>query len=126
MPLTGNLENATNQAMSLPHPRDGTHTALGIKTMRKMFKKHGRKGVPRVGVVITDGISKNTEETAKQSDRARKENVNMFAVGVTQLIAMNELKAIASSPAQVLKVNNFDELARSMGSLVMLVCPSKF
>ncbi|KAL5006241.1 hypothetical protein ScPMuIL_015047 [Solemya velum] len=122
--VSGNPVALQQQTLRLPHPRDGTNTSLGIKTMTEMFLTQGRPNVPTVGIVITDGISKNPDETAREAAIARALGINMFAVGVTNLIDMNELQSIASSDNQVLSVANFNELAKSMGSLVMLVCPT--
>lgn len=98
----------------------------GIKSLRKMFSQQGRPGVPRVGVVITDGISKNPRDTAKESELARSEGVKLYAVGVSDLIAENELKSIASNGTRVLSVTSFDQLKLVFSSLVVQVCNSCF
>lgn len=49
------------------HPRDGTNTSLGIAKARGMFRKKGRKNVPWVCIVITDGNSKEPAKTANES-----------------------------------------------------------
>jgi hypothetical protein len=41
--------------------------------------------------VITDGISKDPEKTAKQAVITRNSGVTIFAVGVSQLIDKEEL-----------------------------------
>lgn len=125
--LTDDKKALRKQALNMPHPREGTETQLGIKTMRKMFKnkKYHRPGVPTVGIVLTDGISRNPEKTRKEAEKIKALGVDMFAVGVTDLIDENELNGIASNPKQVLKVTSFDELVASIEKLIHIVCPSK-
>ncbi|XP_061172939.1 protein PIF-like [Saccostrea echinata] len=124
IPLSANRQQLKNKIMGLRHPRDGTRTDLGIKSLRKMFSSQGRPGVPRVGVVITDGISKNPRDTAKESALARSEGIKLYAVGVSDLIAENELKSIASNGTRVLSVSSFDQLKLVFSSLVVQVCPT--
>lgn len=87
-----------------------------------MFTEQGRPGVPRVGVIITDGISKDPKATAKESEFARSEGIKLYAVGVSDLIAENELKSIASNGTKVLSVTSFDQLKLVFSSLVVQVC----
>ena len=87
--------------------------------------RQGREGVPTVGIVVTDGISKDPGETKKQANLAKDMGVNMFAVGVARKIDYDELNAIASNKKQVVMVDSFDELAQNIGKLVKLVCPGK-
>lgn len=54
------------------HPRDGTKTSLGIIKMRELFKKGGRKGVPWVCIVVTDGLSKDPPKTMKEAAIAKE------------------------------------------------------
>lgn len=124
--ISGDVVALQKQALNLPHPREGTNTAFGIKTMTEMFLKQGRRNVPTLGIVITDGISKNPSMTAREAAIARAAGINMFVVGITNLIDIDELRAIASSDDQVLSITSFNELANAMRSLVMLVCPSKY
>lgn len=86
-----------------------------------MFSTQGRPGVPRVGVIITDGMSKNPRDTAKESELARTEGIKLYAVGVSNLIAENELKSIASNGTRVLSVSSFDQLKHVFSSLVVQV-----
>nr|QDO66815.1 hypothetical protein [Pinctada fucata] len=124
VPLTSDKWTLQKEAEKLPHPRDGTNTALGIETMKELFQASPRPGVPKVGIVVTDGISKNTTETVIQANLTKDLGINMFSVGVSQLIDMPELIGIASSERQVLTVDSFDALARNIEELVLLVCPT--
>lgn len=96
----------------------------GIKAMREMFQKQGRKDVPKVGIVITDGISKDPEKTAQQSLITKTSGVTIFAVGVSQLIDKIELISIASGADKVLSISTFDQLKSVVSTLVKEVCPT--
>ncbi|KAK3591864.1 hypothetical protein CHS0354_005067 [Potamilus streckersoni] len=126
VPMNGDSDYLIKMARLLHHPRDGTNTAKGIKKMREFFQADGRPGVPWLGIVITDGISKNPLETKEQADYAKAEGVSMFAVGVTNLINKNELNAIASTPRQVLMLQSFSQLKDELINLMKKVCPCDF
>lgn len=115
-------------AMSLPHPREGTNTAAGIKTMAEIFGVARRPGVPQIGVVITDGESISPAETARQSRIAKDLGITMYAVGVgiSNFTNSSDLYAIASSNANILSVDSFGSLSNKLQEVVQLVCPSKY
>lgn len=124
VPLSYDPVYLKDQASIMPHPREGTNTHLGIEEMIDMFKKDKRDGVPMAGVVVTDGISKEKENTLLQSRLARDLGINMFSVGVGRYTEEEELRGIASNPDQAIKVESFDELLKILSKLVQLVCPS--
>lgn len=125
VPLTENSDHLELEAGSLYQPREGTHTDEGIAEMIRLFGINPRKNVPKVGVVLTDGLSKNPLDTAKQAAEARTKGINMFAVGVTNLIEMSELQAISSTKDQVIFVSSFKQLENAIVRLMHKVCPSK-
>lgn len=69
-------------------------------------------GVPNVGIVITDGRSQNMEQTWKEAVSNRRENIHMLAIGVGGSIRYEELRMIASAPAEsnVWTVASFNDL----------------
>ncbi|KAL5006098.1 hypothetical protein ScPMuIL_017256 [Solemya velum] len=121
--LSGDKGVLQEDISTLPHPQDGTETYEGIQAMTDMILSQGRPDVPKVGVVITDGKSKNSSRTAAAAEDARNMGIKMLAVGVTREIEMEELQAIASKNKWVLSVDGFDELANALKSLVTLICP---
>ncbi|KAK3604335.1 hypothetical protein CHS0354_038673 [Potamilus streckersoni] len=125
IPLSGNKADLKGKIIALPHPRDGTRTDLGIAMMTEMFGFQGRTSAARIGIVITDGISMNRTETTNRANRAKAEGINMFAVGVTNLVDNIELDAIASSPVQVLSVDSFDQLKNNIFSLLSTFCKTE-
>ncbi|XP_052799564.1 sushi, von Willebrand factor type A, EGF and pentraxin domain-containing protein 1-like [Mya arenaria] len=126
VPLTDNRELLMQETINLVHPRDGTMTNLGIEKMIELFKDPvhgGRKDVPWICIVITDGQSKFPQRTFKQAENAKSLGINMFTVGISHFIDENELKKIATTPNQVLTLNTFDQLLVSLQSLMKVVCP---
>ena len=124
VPLSDDPVYLKNQARIMPHPREGTNTHLGIEAMTELFRKDGRDGVPKAGVVVTDGISKESDKTLRFAQIARDLGINMFSVGVGRYTEEKELIGIASAPNQAINVESFDELLSILTKLVQLVCPS--
>jgi uncharacterized protein YegL len=124
VPLSDDPVYLTEQALAMPHPREGTETHLGIAAMLEIFRKQRREGVPMAGIVVTDGISKDDEGTLFQAQMAKDEGINMFSVGVGRYTDEKELRGIASTRTQAINVTSFDELMPALQELVQLVCPS--
>ena len=81
MPMTFDADLVRTKAQTLPHPMDGTATYLGIAEMRKIFMSDERRithrDVPAVGLVLTDGRSKNMTRTIAQAKLARDQGVEV-------------------------------------------------
>ncbi|ESO97635.1 hypothetical protein LOTGIDRAFT_228264 [Lottia gigantea] len=122
--ISGNAGHIIPGIRALPHPRDGTNTALAIAEMNDMVAAQRRPGVPVVGVVITDGISKDQAATAQQAAIARNQGINMFAIGVGINVDTTELKSIASNDQQVLTTVNFNQLGSLLSNFIQVVCPT--
>lgn len=90
--------------------------------MREIFQADGRRNVPWVCVVITDGISKNPPATIMEAKLAAKMGISMFAVGIGQKIAIKELEGIASTQNQVMAINDFSELRNILQSMMFRIC----
>lgn len=75
-------QHLTRAAEAALHPRDGTHTHKGIAKMIEEFNTNGRKGVPWVCIMITDGISKFPEKTIQVAKLA-KEKGKTLLISVT-------------------------------------------
>ena len=121
-PFSADFDYLMRASTTLSHPREGTDTARGIRHMRKMFKRYGRPNLPWVAVVITDGISKNFDATAREAELAKEMGISLFAVGVTHRINRQELMAIADTPKQVLFLDNFQELQTRLFRMMKTIC----
>lgn len=95
--------------------RTSTNTADALMRLRRgVFVQEGGArrtdmAIPRVAVVITDGRSNvNQSLTIPSAMALRMEGVTVYSVGIGNNIDMEELDAIASSPENVMLVQNFD------------------
>ncbi|XP_050408471.2 protein PIF [Patella vulgata] len=120
--FTGNRTGLEGRILGLQHPRDGTNTHLGISAMMAMISGTDRE-VDTIGIVITDGISKDTNKTIAQANLAKVNGVDMFSVGVGSKIDTYELQSIASSRIQCIKLPSFSELAETLKKMLPDVCP---
>lgn len=68
------------------------------------LEKDGRKGIPKVGVVISNGVSGFRDATKFVAQDA-KDGINMFSVGVG-FTDERELRDIASCPNQVVNMDS--------------------
>ena len=81
-----------NAIKGLQFTGGGTNTADALTTARNMFENkplpysYGARpkseGIPRVAIVLTDGISNNRDATKHQAEKLRASNVNVFAIGL--------------------------------------------
>ncbi|KRZ75495.1 Transmembrane cell adhesion receptor mua-3, partial [Trichinella papuae] len=79
-------------------------------------------GVHRVAIVITDGRSQDI--VSFSANEAKKSNVLMFAVGVTDHVSEAELVEIAGSKDRVFLVKEFTDLNVRLRSLIQkAACP---
>lgn len=100
---------------------DGTGTHKALKRMREMFQERGRLEVPRIGVVITDGLSVSPYLTKEEARLLHLDGVITFAVGIEgDKTFQTELEYIASRKENALRVLDFDALPRNLSSSLCL------
>lgn len=100
---------------------DGTGTHKALKRMREMFQERGRPEVPRIGVVITDGLSVSPYLTKEEARLLHLDGVIIFAVGIEgDKTFQTELEYIASRKENALRVLDFDALPRNLSSSLCL------
>ncbi len=110
---------------SINQPKSNTATHLGIKAMTRLFEDGGRPGVRKLGIVITDGQSNSKFATIAAAVVAKEAGITMIAVGVGSNLNMEELNAIADSPANVSHLANFDALSSEFKDIVKTMCIGK-
>ena len=82
-----------------------------------------RPDVKDIAIVITDGIpNERVYDTIPAADRLKAQNVTIVAVGVTDLIDEDELKAIASTHNDVILTPSFDTLNNEIANLTARAC----
>ncbi|XP_061172925.1 cartilage matrix protein-like [Saccostrea echinata] len=104
----------------------GTDTAGALKYAREVMfhKKHGgRATASKILILITDGMSQNSNETVKQAAITKQAGINILAVAVGAPI-MKELEMVASNPATdfVFNVTDFNSLPSIVNSLATTTC----
>ncbi|XP_046331621.2 uncharacterized protein LOC124114874 isoform X1 [Haliotis rufescens] len=120
--LSTNRSQLQAQINQFGHPQEGTHTHLGIAKMTEIMRNESRPGVPKVGIVITDGRSRYPDRTAQEAADAKALDIEMFAIGIGSRIRISELNDIASSNANVKNITAFSELNDIIVTLVQKVC----
>ncbi|XP_055863248.1 collagen alpha-6(VI) chain-like isoform X1 [Biomphalaria glabrata] len=105
---------------------DHTDTGEGIKFMRlyQLNIALVRPGVPKVGLVLTDGNSQYKAVTEAEAKAARDSGIHMFAVGVGSGIDDQELLRIAGDKLGVNHVDSFDKLKSIVQRLAVQTCES--
>ena len=79
-----------------------------------------------IAIVITDGIpNERVYDTIPAADRLKAQSVTIVAVGVTDLIDEDELKAIASTYNDFILTPSFDTLNNEITKLTTRACYPK-
>lgn len=104
----------------------GTDTAGALKYAREVMfhKKHGgRELASKIIILITDGMSHDSNATAKQAEKTKQAEINILAVAVGAPI-MRELEMVASYPTtdSVFNVTDFSALPSIVQSLATTTC----
>lgn len=81
----------------LTQPQEGSRTDLGLVEMERLFGLNARRGVSRVGVLLTDGRAKYIRATEAEAHVVKDAGVFLVTVGVGRLIKFSELEKIAST-----------------------------
>ncbi|KAM6973005.1 collagen alpha-1(XIV) chain [Aplochiton taeniatus] len=121
--------HATKEAVidavkNLPYKGGNTLTGLALTyILENSFKSESgsRTGVPKIGILITDGKSQDEVDLPAQS--LREAGIELFAIGVKNADE-NELKAIASPPqdTHVYNVADFAVMNDIVEGLTRTVC----
>ncbi|CAD5114775.1 DgyrCDS3819 [Dimorphilus gyrociliatus] len=116
-----NSDEAAN-ALSFPFMNGATKTSQALVQMRDMFNS-ARRNVRSVGIVITDGMSANPDQTWKNAVELHNRDITMLGVGLkVNSKGLSELEGIASDPndKNILQLNTFDDLYNPRYTLQMI------
>lgn len=72
--------------------------------------------IRKIMVVITDGQSQ--DDVGQPATKLKNDGVIVYAVGVTNLINVDELNLIAGTPQRVFTVESFDKLDETLSKLI--------
>ncbi|XP_049331194.1 collagen alpha-1(XIV) chain isoform X2 [Astyanax mexicanus] len=117
-------EAVINAVKNLPYKGGNTLTGLALMyILENSFKPESgsRTGVPKIGILITDGKSQDDVQGPARS--LREAGIELFAIGVKNADE-NELKAIASPPEEthVYNVADFSVMSSIVEGLTRTVC----
>ncbi|XP_037650084.1 collagen alpha-1(XIV) chain-like isoform X3 [Sebastes umbrosus] len=109
---------------NLPYKGGNTLTGLALTfILENSFKPESgsRPGVPKIGILITDG--KSQDDVIPPAQSLREAGIELFAIGVKNADE-NELKAIASPPEEthVYNVADFSVMSDIVDGLTKTVC----
>ncbi|MED6266025.1 hypothetical protein CHARACLAT_031379, partial [Characodon lateralis] len=109
---------------NLPYKGGNTLTGLALNfILDNCFKPEfgSRVGVPKIGILITDG--KSQDDVVPPAETLRKAGVELFAIGVKNADE-NELQSIASEPhhTHVYNVADFNIMSSIVEGLTKIVC----
>uniref|UniRef100_A0A0B7B3Q2 VWFA domain-containing protein n=1 Tax=Arion vulgaris TaxID=1028688 RepID=A0A0B7B3Q2_9EUPU len=122
-------KNRLIKAIGLVQQTHGASTAtdLALKFLRiRLFhSRYGaRPGVPHIAIVITDGQSDNTLKTLIEATKVKRNNINIFTIGVGRAANRREIERMASSPSNeyAFVVDNFSFLSSIKEKLAIRTC----
>ncbi|KAM9852256.1 collagen alpha-1(XIV) chain [Aulostomus maculatus] len=109
---------------NLPYKGGNTLTGLALTyILENCFKPEAgaRDGVPKIGILITDG--KSQDDVIPPAESLQKAGVELFAIGVKNADE-NELRSIASDPdnSHVYNVADFNIMSSIVEGLTRTVC----
>ena len=101
------------------------------KVRTGMFREYNgdRPGVPNIVVVITDGLANvNVRQAFQESQAAKADGIDVFAVGVNFRRKAWQLNKLASRPLNRFKitVSDFDQLSSIRRKLFTAVCDGRW
>jgi hypothetical protein len=84
-----------------------------------------RNGVPKIAILVTDGAAnRNADQTMNEANATKAAGIEVYTVGMTNQIDVQQLQNIASSPWQThyFYVSDYNQLNTVMQSLVDNSC----
>lgn len=111
-------DSAIHRAVQQAHyGQEGTHTDKAIAYASDVIlsaQHSGRRSVPKILILITDGTSDNIMRTKIQAKHAKAKGINIIVVGIGNFVDRRELEMIANSPTSkfLLNIDSFAELKK--------------
>jgi len=115
---------------NLQHEGGETNIAGGLRLARTdLFStSHGaRNNVPKIAILMTDGFANiDARQTIPQANLTKAAGVNIFTVGMTDKVDVNQLKSISSYPPEThfFYVSDFSKLSTIFDDLIQRSCNS--
>lgn len=93
-----------------------------------MCNSGSRSGVPKIGIIMTDGKSNSKVETLSAAKDSKSEGILLFSIGIGSSTDSAELRGIANDPDSdfYFTVNDFKALKSIESSLASKACTSMY
>ncbi|XP_067685279.1 SCO-spondin-like [Haliotis asinina] len=120
-----------NKIENMSYPARSTFTDHGIDSATDMLLTQGRKVVPRIMIVVTDGLSTRPERTLEAAQRAKDSSITIYTVGIEFYVKRNagilaryqsELESIASDEGHVIHLSDFQTFEDTAPELAEKFC----
>uniref|UniRef100_A0A0L8G1H5 VWFA domain-containing protein n=1 Tax=Octopus bimaculoides TaxID=37653 RepID=A0A0L8G1H5_OCTBM len=107
-----------------------TNIANALNTLfTRVYKSENgaRPGVKRIAILLTDGISQTHTTAALVAKRCRKENIEIFAIGIGNRIRYDELSELVSRPRwkYLIHASSYEDLNRIKDDIVRKTCRNR-
>ncbi|ESN97759.1 hypothetical protein HELRODRAFT_193192 [Helobdella robusta] len=103
-----------------------TNIALDFLATESFLQSSGARGagIPKIGIVMTDGHSNNLRDTLEAAKRLHQKDITVIAIGIGENINNEELKAIATDPdcKNVFRLDGFFDLEALKESIEITTC----
>ncbi|XP_048241490.1 uncharacterized protein LOC124124850 isoform X5 [Haliotis rufescens] len=116
---------------NMAYPAASTFTDHGIDAGTDMLLKQGRKVVPRIMIVVTDGLSTRPERTLEAAQRAKDNSITIYSVGIEIYVKaraaileryQHELASIASDEGHVIHLADFKDFENTAPEIAEKFC----
>jgi von Willebrand factor type A domain len=122
--LTSEASLVADSLDSMEQLGNSTDIEEGLAVAQGELAAHGRPGVKRFVILLTDGAQTEPGDPVAQAAAMKAAATEIFTIGVGTGTDPTTLQDIASAPKpnHVFAVTDFDSLAASLGSVVGAVC----
>ena len=98
----GDRSSMRSAILGISYVGSNTNTAAGIREMHysQFTTDNGdRSNVQNFAIIITDGVSTiDKDNTIPEAEAARRDNIRVFSVGITNNVKESELRGMSSQP----------------------------
>jgi hypothetical protein len=127
VPLTGEMNVLQTGLLQMKKLGGGTNIAKGIDDAQSQFNTAGRKGVPHVMMIITDGKEDDPtdpENPVVAAGNAKLAGSIIFGIGVGDDVDVGAMREIVSPPYQTyyFPVSSYENLTSILQKTVLSVC----
>ncbi|XP_048242360.1 obscurin-like isoform X2 [Haliotis rufescens] len=129
--LTSDWAMLDDKINAMAWPARATFTDSGIEAATAMLLEQGRKVVPRILIVVTDGLSSRPDRTLVAAAAAKQSSITVYSVGIEVYVKANseilaryktELSTIASDEGHVIHLADFNEFENIAPELATKFC----